>query len=89
MDKYNKQGKFFLIVTTIVCVLTINASLDGFNDNIFTGNQWFILLGTLFIATVNLLQNIKEKKVYYAIGAFMITITSVVFYLVPQLLIHV
>ncbi|WP_250674641.1 hypothetical protein LZ906_004470 [Paraclostridium ghonii] len=84
MDKYNKQGKFFLIVTTIVCVFSVYTILNGFNHNKLISVQWVILLGILFTSIANLIRNIKEMKIYYAIGALMITITVLIFYLVPQ-----
>lgn len=88
MDKYNKQGKIFLVVTIITFLCVLYLSLDGSNYIRLTGIQWFILLGTLFTSIVNVFRNIKEKKIYYAIGSLLITITLLVFGLIPQILIY-
>lgn len=89
MDKYNKRGKIFLVVTIITCLCALYISLDGSNSNRLTGIQWFILLGTLFTSIVNTFRNIKERKIYYAIGSLLITITLLVFGLVPQLFLYI
>jgi len=89
MDKYNKRGKIFLVVTIITFLYVLYLSLDASNYNKLTGIQWFILLGTLFTSIINVFRNIKEKKIYYAIGSLLITITLLVFGLVPQLFLYI
>lgn len=88
MNENNKKGKLFLITTIIVCITSIYASLNGFNNNRLSGISWFILLGSLFISIVNLLKNRKEENSYYPIGNIILASTAVVCYVAPQIFIH-
>lgn len=86
MDKYSMRGMIFLIVSIIICVVSIYASLNGLHDNILLRSSWFYLLVVLFISVVNLLKNRKKENAYFSIGNLVIAITVVVCYIVPQLI---
>lgn len=82
----NKKGKFFLITTILICLASIQISLNGFHDNKLTGSSWLILLGALFISSVIFPINKKEENSYYAMGNLVIIVTILVCYILPQLI---
>lgn len=82
----NKKGKFFLITTILICVASIQISLNGFHDNKLTSSSWFTLLGGLFISIVIFPINKKDENSYYAMGNLVIIVTIIVCYILPQLI---
>ena len=89
MGGYNKKGKILLVVSIIICIVSIYASLNGLHNDGLSRVSRFTLLGILFISVVNLSRNIKEKNIYYSISNVVIAITVIVCYIIPQIIRYV